>query len=309
MNQRYKNFMDMLSNEETILLDGATGSELENRGVKMDNSWCGTASLESNTLKQIHKDYIGAGSKIITTNTYATNRMILETAGVDDKFEEINLSAINAALDARKECDRDDVLVAGSLSHQIPYQDAFENQKERDKFINKLTPEYFKKSFDELAFFLADNGCDFILLELMYRPDRIEIIFESANKAGIPVWAGFSARSSIPDGLISLTTDYDYSFKKMVSDVKKYKLDAVGIMHCEISVIEESIKELKEVYDVPIMAYPEVAEFKFPNYDRSNVISPDKYLVEAKKWKNAGAQIIGGCCGTTVEHIKVLNNL
>ena len=307
MNQRYKKFLEVLRSGETILLDGATGSELENRGIKMDNSWCATASLEFDILKQIHKDYINAGAKIITTNTYASNRMILEVAGVEDKFEEINLAAINAAIQAREECGRDDVLVAGSLSHQIPYEDAFRSQEEKDKYIKKLTPEYFQKSFDELAFFLADNGCDFILLELMYRPDRIDIIFDSASKVGLPVWAGFSSRNK--DGLIALTTDYEYSFKKMISNVKHHKLDAVGIMHCDISVIEESIKELKEVYNLPIMAYPEVAVFNFPHYDMSNVIQPNDYLVEAKKWKDAGAQIIGGCCGTTVEHIKVLNEL
>lgn len=307
MNQRYKNFLEVLNSGETILLDGATGSELENRGIKMDNSWCATASLEFDILKQIHKDYINAGAKIITTNTYASNRMILEVAGVEDKFEDINLAAINAAIQARDECGRDDVLVAGSLSHQIPYEDAFRSQEEKDKYIKKLTPEYFQKSFDELAFFLADNGCDFILLELMYRPDRIDIIFDSASKVGLPVWAGFSSRNK--DGLIALTTDYEYSFKKMISNVKHHKLDAVGIMHCDIGVIEESIKELKEVYDLPIMAYPEVAVFKFPHYDMSNVIPPDDYLIEAKKWKDAGAQIIGGCCGTTVEHIKLLNQL
>ena len=307
MNQRYKNFLEVLNSGETILLDGATGSELENRGIKMDNSWCATASLEFDILKQIHKDYINAGAKIITTNTYASNRMILEVAGVEDKFEDINLAAINAAIQAREECGRDDVLVAGSLSHQIPYEDAFRSQEEKDKYIKKLTPEYFQKSFDELAFFLADNGCDFILLELMYRPDRIDIIFDSASKVGLPVWAGFSSRNK--DGLIALTTDYEYSFKKMISNVKHHKLDAVGIMHCDIGVIEESIKELKEVYDLPIMAYPEVAVFKFPHYDMSNVIPPNDYLIEAKKWKDAGAQIIGGCCGTTVEHIKLLNQL
>ena len=307
MNQRYKNFLEVLNSGETILLDGATGSELENRGIKMDNSWCATASLEFDILKQIHKDYINAGAKIITTNSYASNRMILEVAGVEDKFEDINLAAINAAIQAREECGRDDVLVAGSLSHQIPYEDAFRSQEEKDKYIKKLTPEYFQKSFDELAFFLADNGCDFILLELMYRPDRIDIIFDSASKVGLPVWAGFSSRNK--DGLIALTTDYEYSFKKMISNVKHHKLDAVGIMHCDIGVIEESIKELKEVYDLPIMAYPEVAVFKFPHYDMSNVIPPDDYLIEAKKWKDAGAQIIGGCCGTTVEHIKLLNQL
>jgi len=306
---RYSSVIDRLSNGETIILDGATGSELENRGVQMDNTWCGTASLEIDTLKQIHKDYIDAGSQIITTNTYASSRMILESGGVGERFEEINLSAINAAKEARNESERDDILIAGSLSHQVPYEDAFKTQKEKDKYKLKLTPDFFKKNFDEMAMFLANNGCDLLLLELMYRPDRMEIIFESAKKANIPVWAGFSARKNSWCQSLSLTTDYDLSFKDLIKIVNHYDLGAVGIMHCDINVIEECIKEIRDSYDGPIMVYPEVAVFKFPNYDTSSVISPSDFLNEARKWKNLGAQIIGGCCGTSVEHIKVLQDL
>ena len=306
---RYSSVIDRLSNGETIILDGATGSELENRGVQMDNTWCGTASLEIDTLKQIHKDYIAAGSQIVTTNTYASSRMILESGGAGERFEEINLSAINAAKEARNESERDDILIAGSLSHQVPYEDAFKTQKEKDKYKLKLTPDFFKKNFDEMAMFLANNGCDFLLLELMYRPDRMEIIFESAKKANIPVWAGFSARKSAWSQSLSLTTDYDLSFRDLIKIVNHYDLGAVGIMHCDINVIEECIKEIRDSYDGPIMVYPEVAVFKFPNYDTSSVISPSDFLNEARKWKNLGAQIIGGCCGTSVEHIKVLQDL
>tara|TARA_B100001093_G_scaffold482877_1_gene514908 strand:- start:349 stop:1293 length:945 start_codon:yes stop_codon:yes gene_type:complete len=304
---RYKNIIKRLNQNELIILDGATGSELESRGVKMDNSWCGTASLESDILKQIHKDYINAGASIITTNTYASARMLLETANADDKFEEINLSAINAAVEARSELNRDDVIIAGSLSHQVPYEDAFETQKEREKFIEKLTPDYLAKCFDELAQFLANNGCDVILLELMYRPERMKIIFESAKKTGLPVWAGFSARKTAQGQSLSLTDDYDLSFKDLIESVKHYNLDAVGIMHCDISVIEDCIKDLKETFNLPVMAYPEVAKFKFPNYDLSAVISADVYAQEAIKWRQAGAQIIGGCCGSSVKHIQALS--
>tara|TARA_B110000196_G_scaffold309251_1_gene310705 strand:- start:290 stop:1222 length:933 start_codon:yes stop_codon:yes gene_type:complete len=306
---RYSSVIDKLSNGENIILDGATGSELERRGVQMDNTWCGTASLEKEVLKQIHKDYITAGSQIITTNTYASSRMLLESGGVGDKFEEINLSAINAAIDARNETARDDVLIAGSLSHQVAYEDAFETQTDKEKYKLNLTPEFFKKSFDEMALFLAENGCDFLLLELMYRPDRMEIIFESAKKTNIPVWAGFSARKNSQSQSLSLTDDYDLPFKELIQIINNYDLDAVGIMHCDINVIEDCIKEIRNAFDGPIMVYPETAVFNFPNYDFSNVISPSNFLKEARKWKNLGAQIIGGCCGTTIDHIKALQEL
>jgi len=308
VSSRYSSVIDRLSNGETILLDGATGSELENRGVQMDNTWCGTASLEKEILKQIHKDYISAGSQIITTNTYASSRMLLESGGVGDRFEEINLSAINAAKNARNETGREDVLIAGSLSHQVAYEDAFETQKDKEKYRLKLTPGYFKKTYDEMALFLSDNGCDLILLELMYRPDRMEIIFESAKKTNLPVWAGFSARKGQTQSL-SLTDDYELPFKDLIKIINNYDLDAVGIMHCDFDVIEDCIKELRDAFDGPIMVYPETAVFKFPHYDLSKAVSPSDFLKEAKKWKNLGAQIIGGCCGTSVEHIKVLQDL
>jgi len=308
VSSRYSSVIDRLSNGETILLDGATGSELENRGVQMDNTWCGTASLEKEILKQIHKDYISAGSQIITTNTYASSRMLLESGGVGDRFEEINLSAINAAKNARNETGREDVLIAGSLSHQVAYEDAFETQKDKEKYRLKLTPGYFKKTYDEMALFLSDNGCDLILLELMYRPDRMEIIFESAKNTNLPVWAGFSARKGQSQSL-SLTDDYELPFKDLIKIINNYDLDAVGIMHCDFDVIEDCIKELRDAFDGPIMVYPETAVFKFPHYDLSKAVSPSDFLKEAKKWKNLGAQIIGGCCGTSVEHIKVLQDL
>ena len=308
VSSRYSSVIDRLSNGETILLDGATGSELENRGVQMDNTWCGTASLEKEILKQIHKDYISAGSQIITTNTYASSRMLLESGGVGDRFEEINLSAINAAKNARNETGREDILIAGSLSHQVAYEDAFETQKDKEKYRLKRTPDYFKKTYDEMALFLGDNECDLILLELMYRPDRMEIIFESAKKTNLPVWAGFSARKGQTQSL-SLTDDYELPFKDLIKIINNYDLDAVGIMHCDFDVIEDCIKELRDAFDGPIMVYPETAVFKFPHYDLSKAVSPSDFLNEAKKWKNLGAQIIGGCCGTSVEHIKVLQDL
>ena len=128
VSSRYSSVIDRLSNGETILLDGATGSELENRGVQMDNTWCGTASLEKEILKQIHNAYISVGSQIITTNTYASSRMLLDSGVVGDRFEEINLIAITAAKNAIKETGREDVLISGSLSHLLAYDGAFEPQ-------------------------------------------------------------------------------------------------------------------------------------------------------------------------------------
>ena len=105
----------------------------------------------------------------------------------------------------------------------------------------------------------------------MYRPDRMKIIFESAKKTGLPVWAGFSARKSCQGQSLSLTDDYDLSFKDLIEGVKHYNLDAVGIMHCEIKVIEDCIKDLKETFNLPVMAITGKLKVSFKSLMQSSI--------------------------------------
>ena len=103
-----------------VILDGGTGTELERRGVPMDPEvWCGAAALDNvSVLEKIHRDYIAAGADVITANTYASSRLILQEAGLADRFEEINQGAVGVALKARDASGQNDVLVAGSISHR-----------------------------------------------------------------------------------------------------------------------------------------------------------------------------------------------
>ena len=82
-----------------LILDGGTGTELERRGVSMNqDAWCGPATLDNvKLLEAIHQDYILAGADIITANTYASSRLMLEPAGFADRFAEINQTAVRAA--------------------------------------------------------------------------------------------------------------------------------------------------------------------------------------------------------------------
>ena len=119
---RYGAARRRLAGGEVLILDGGTGTELQRRGVPMDaDAWCGPASLENTAvLERIHGDYLAAGADIITANTYASSRLMLAPAGYGDAFRDINRAAIGAALRAREAFGRDDVLIAGSLSHMAP---------------------------------------------------------------------------------------------------------------------------------------------------------------------------------------------
>ena len=98
----YAAIAQRLSEGGFVVLDGATGTELQRRGAAMEpTAWCGAAALEGQAaLEAVHRDYIAAGADVITANTFATSRMVLDRAGLGDKFEEINRVAVDAALAA-----------------------------------------------------------------------------------------------------------------------------------------------------------------------------------------------------------------
>ena len=118
---RYTQIQARLAEGGRVVLDGGTGTELERRGVSMDSqTWCGTAALDNiEVLEAIHRDYVTAQADVITANTYASSRLMLDLAGLGNQFETVNKAAVRAALRVRDHAGRNDVLVAGSLSHRI----------------------------------------------------------------------------------------------------------------------------------------------------------------------------------------------
>lgn len=157
----------------TVILDGGTGTELQHRGVPMDpDAWCGPVALENaNVLEAIHRDYIAAGADIITANTYASSRLMLGPAGLGDRVGDIVRTAVDAAHRAREAGGRNDVLIAGSLSHMSPMIGGTgQHDLTRAPSLGEMA-----EAFEELAHLLRDSGCDLILLQMMYRPERLGI--------------------------------------------------------------------------------------------------------------------------------------
>jgi homocysteine S-methyltransferase len=298
---RYSKIRERLNQNELVILDGGVGTELQKRGIEMDESWCGTASRNTEILKQVHLDYIKAGAQVITTNTYASSRLLLDAAGFGNDFEEINLNAISAAKAARDEVS-DDILIAGSLSHRYPIAHGDMQSNATIQFEQSVLQE----ATDEMASFLSENGCDLILLEMMYHPDRIQTVFESAKKTNKPIWAGFSTRRTENGDILSLTDSVDVPFREIVRIIKDYELDAVGIMHTDVNIVSDSIKIVREIYDGTILVYPDSGGWVSPNWIFDKVIKPHELKVRASEWAKEGVQILGGCCGLSPEHIQAV---
>ncbi|MFP4511027.1 MAG: homocysteine S-methyltransferase family protein [Spirochaetaceae bacterium] len=315
----YKAIQIRLEAGKTVILDGGTGTELQRRGARMDpGAWCGPASAENgDLLEQVHRDYIAAGADVITANTYASSRLMLEPAGYGDRFAEINQAAVDAAFRAREASGRDDVLVAGAISHMAPFVPG----TARADLSRSPSEEAMRAAFSELATFLKDSGCDLIILEMMYYPERMRPAFEAALATGLPVWAGFSARrgaagpqssassSGSAGHLLSFAPDRDLPFAELISILDDYDVAAAGIMHTPSHLVGEALAILKATYAGPLLAYPDSGFFRMPQWQFEAIIPPDEFHSYASQWISDGAQIVGGCCGLSPEHIEALRPL
>ncbi|MGO1120294.1 homocysteine S-methyltransferase family protein [Rhodovibrionaceae bacterium A322] len=286
---------------KVLLLDGATGTELQNRGVSMDPAaWCGPATLENKALLvDIHSDYIQAGSDVITANTFASSRLMLTPAGYGDQVAEINRTAVEAALEARDKADHP-VAVAGSLSHMVPVEAGTAN-------VDPATipsDAQVSDALHELAGILKDSGVDHIMLEMMYHPGRAKLALEAAQSTGLPVWFGLSARRGDKGETLSFHHLDDLPLSAVTALLPGQNLAAAGVMHTPSHVIADSLAEIRKAYDGPLMAYPDSGYFEMPAWRFIDVIPPEELQDLFQQWiRESGVQLIGGCCGLTVAHI------
>lgn len=288
-----------------LLLDGATGTELQRRGASMHSeAWCATATLtHPDILLGVHRDYILAGADIITTNTFSTNRSMLEPAGLADKLREINTRAVRLALQARELAAVDrPVIVAGSMSHQVPVV-AGHDFRDLEAIPNK---EVAAGNFREMADILAESGVDMILMEMMSDPDLALPAIEAAQATGLPVWVGLSARLE-EDGRLVAYHRREMPFAESVQAITSAGGSVFGIMHSNIQAIAPGLEIMRSYWDGPLMAYPDSGTFSMPDWIFKDIIAPADLVELSRGWRESyGVNVLGGCCGLGLEHIQAL---
>ena len=290
-----------LDRGEILLLDGATGTELERRGVPMDSAaWCGAAALDhQDTIRDVHEDYIRAGADAIITNTFATHRPLLEAAGLGNHVAAIVRGAVAAAMAARDRAGRPEVLVAGSLSTMAPGADR-----------SDYPPlQVQSAAFREQCELLAEAGIDAIALEMMQDTESAPRAFEAAKATGLPVWLGVSARKDPDSGAITPFNWPRESFEAVLDALIPLGPALVNVMHTETAAVPESVAMVRDRWRGPIGVYPESGHFTMPNWNFVEVIAPADLLREARHWVAAGVSVVGGCCGLGPAHIRALGAL
>ncbi len=282
-----------------VLLDGGTGTELERRGVPMnDRAWCGDAILEhADVLRDIHEDYIRAGAEVIITNTFATARHSLEPVGFGKDVERANRLAVEVAREARERVAERDVAVAGSIS------DFMTDRGNRDW----LSEQRLRATYREQAEILAQAGVDLLALEMMQKPEIAVPAIEAAIATGLPVWVGCSCRRVPDEGRLGLFDYPDRDFRELLDAILGLPVGVVGIMHSAVPDVVDGIEMLRERWSGPMAVYPECGYFTLPHWHFVDIIAKDDLVTEARGWRERGVQIIGGCCGIGPEHIEALN--
>lgn len=185
-----------------ILLDGATGTELERRGARMTAPlWSAHALLEApEVVQQIHLDYLRAGAQVLTTNTFRTHAQNLAAAGLEHRAAELTTRAVALARAAREQYAAEDphardTRIAGAIS---PVADCF---RPDDSPGDAAYPAH-----RAIASQLADAGCDLLLAETFGRVDEARAAVTAAQGLGLPVWLAVVAR---PDGHLLAGESFD----------------------------------------------------------------------------------------------------
>ncbi|MCH2567989.1 MAG: homocysteine S-methyltransferase family protein [Pseudomonadales bacterium] len=303
---------DKLNSGETLLLDGAVGAEVERFGGKMDSAaWCGLATeTHPDVVRHVHAEYLRAGSDIVTANTFANCRHVLDSVGKGDDASDITKRAVELVCEAIDEVSPDrPIAVAGSMSNTMAWIPGTFSTDE----TYVPSPNQQSANYREQAEALAEAGADLIVLEMMSDVDNASRLAEAASTVGLPVWIGMSC-SLFPDGSAAAwhmnleeppeklaETHEDHGprpFEPVVHAMQSFNPQVMGIMHSRMAAVGVGIEMVRKTWSGPMMVYPESL------YEHAE--KPDVFANHLLEFRDGGAQILGGCCGTRIDHIQSL---
>src|SRR5512143_1523828 len=302
-------FLRQLATGSALLLDGATGTELPRRGVDPSLPlWSARALLEApEVLRDIQADYVTAGADILTTNTFRTHRRTLTRAGLGERTHELTQFAVRLAREAAQQADRK-IFVAGSIS---PLEDCYSPQLVPPD--GELWVEHAEMARD-----LAQAGCDLLLVETMNTIREAVIAARCASATGLPVCVSFVAglnglspdqvsRLNVAEALARVTLLSGESITEAVQAVQRLRPAVILIMCVPLAYIDRAFDELRTAHHGPIGLYANVGHADDQvGWTLTDDVQPAAYARHAQQWMRHGAAIIGGCCGTTPEHIAAL---
>ncbi len=284
-------FVQAIAAKQTLTSDGAMGTQLAARGGVQGP----TANLQfPEIVTAIHADYKAAGARILLTNTLTANRISLEHAGLADKLEEINRIGVELC----RKAAGDDCYVCGDMTSTGKFLEP----------LGEYTEEQFAANAAEQARILADAGADCIIVETMTDVRETAIDVRAAKEAtGLPVIASISFDPAGED----FRTMMGDTVEKAVTDLAATGADVIGVNCGTLDPWEAAkvIARMRSQTDLPLIAQPNAGKPELSGGEVIFRLTPDEFAQGVVECLKAGATILGGCCGTTPEHIAALKTV
>lgn len=278
--------------ERVLLLDGALGTEFYRRGVFINRCYDELVLSQPSLVRAVHQDYVDAGADLITTNTFGANRVRLQAFGLQDRIEDIVLGACSLA----KSAAQDRAFVLGSLG---PTGATLAP-------AGRLSPGMAYRAFREQIQLLAQGGVDGLLLETFTTLAELWHAVRAAQDAApeLPIFACLSFKSN-QSGETLLGEEPEEAARTMAS----WGVAALGV-NCSTgpALVLDAIERMERVTDLPLIAYPNAGIPQMVDGRRLYLASPEYMAEFARRFVNKGAQIVGGCCGTTPAMVREMRS-
>jgi 5-methyltetrahydrofolate--homocysteine methyltransferase len=282
-----QSFLELLQTGIVLVTDGATGTNLQRHGLPPGTPPDDWVFENPQAVQSLHRDFIQAGSNIILTNSFGGTRLRMHNSQYAERAPELNFQAARLA---RQVADPAGVWVAGSMG---PCGSLL-------KPFGPLMVEEAAAAFAEQAKALSEGGVDFLLIETHFSLEEAQAAVEGSRQASqLPIVVSFSFDRG-------LRTMMGVKPEQVIETFKSYNLAAIGA-NCG-----KSLDFMLQVINAMSAANPGVPLWAKPNagmpipgtspaeYD----VNPDQMGEYAWRLVQAGAQLVGGCCGTTPEHIR-----
>ncbi|MBN2227480.1 MAG: bifunctional homocysteine S-methyltransferase/methylenetetrahydrofolate reductase [candidate division Zixibacteria bacterium] len=273
-----------------LMCDGAMGTRLHERGISYESSLDGLCLTHPDVVKAIHQEYIDAGADVIETNTFGANRYRLHAHGLADQVPEINRTAVQLARHARDEMGRE-VYVAGAIGPT----------GQRLYPLGKASADDLKAVFTEQVEGLLAGGVDLFILETFYNINEICLAVEAVRESSdLPIVAQmtFTSEGVTPAG---------YTPEECARRLSEYNIDLLGA-NCSVGpqLLIPVLEHMRTETDLPLSVQPNASLPKYVEGRYIYHVSPDYFAETSEQFLPLNVRLIGGCCGTTPEHIKAL---
>jgi methionine synthase I (cobalamin-dependent)/5,10-methylenetetrahydrofolate reductase len=277
--------------QSPVLCDGATGTLLYAKGIFINRCYDELNVSQPDLIRELHHEYMQAGAEIIETNTFGGNSFRLARHSMENRVREINLAGVRLAKEAAKSFD---VWVAGSVG---PLGVRIEP-------LGKTSFEEARAAFREQIAALVEGGVDLLMLETFGYVEELHQAILAARDVNpkIPV----VAHVTIDEDGNCLDGSTPESFAPRI---ESWGADVIGC-NCSVGPVAmlDVIERVRALTSLPLAAQPNAGMPRSVEGRNIYLCSPEYMASYARKFVAAGVRLVGGCCGTTPEHIRVMKS-